>query len=152
MEIIKLIQKGLGRNIIPVLLVSVFYAYQPLVYSGDDIEGGVYFKPVESFGLRNGKRVYLEHCAPCHGMSGKGDGNYYASGLEPKPRNFTDSAFMSQVKDGYLVEVIEKGTAAFGKSPYCPPWGATLKDDEEIRDIISFLRTLYNKTDTENNE
>ncbi len=138
----KLIQKRLSRSLFSVLLMLVFYAYQPLVYSGEGIEDGVYDKPVESFDLRNGKRIYLEHCAPCHGISGKGDGNYYASGLEPKPRNFTDSEFMRQVKDGYLVEVIGKGTAAFGKSPYCPPWGDTLKDDAEIRNIIVFLRSL----------
>ena len=75
-----------------------------------------------------------------------------ASGLEPKPRNFTDSEFMKRVKDGYLIEVIGKGTAAFGKSPYCPPWEDTLKDDEKIRNIVAFLRTLYKKTTTENNE
>ncbi len=143
MEESRLIQKRLGRDIISALLMLMFYAYQPLVYSGENIGEGVYVKPVESFDLRNGKRIYLEHCAPCHGISGKGDGNYYASGLEPKPRNFTDSEFMKQVKDGYLVEVIQKGTAAFGKSPNCPPWVDTLKEDEEIRNIIAFLRTLY---------
>lgn len=143
MEKNKLIQKRVARNIVSLLLMLVFYAYQPLVYSGEDIKDGVYVTSEESFDLRNGKRIYLEHCAPCHGISGKGDGNYYASGLEPKPRNFTDSEFMRQVKDEYLVAVIGEGAAAFGKSPYCPPWGDTLKDDEEIRNIITFLRTLY---------
>jgi hypothetical protein len=154
MEKNTLIQKGLGRNIISVLLVLMFYSYLPLVYSGEDIEEGVYvkpkrhvltLKPKESFEIRNGRIIYNEHCAPCHGISGKGDGNYYASSLEPKPRNFTDSEFMNQAQDGYLVEVIKKGTAAFGKSPYCPPWGYTLKEEERIMNIIAFLRTLASK-------
>ena len=148
----KLIQKRLDIYIFSVLLVLMFYAYLPLVYSGEGIEEGVYVKPKESFEICNGKMTYLEYCVPCHGISDKGDGSYYASGLEPKPRNFTDSEFMKRVKDGYLIEVIGKGTAAFGKSPYCPPWGDTLKDDEKIRNIVAFLRTLYKKTTTENNE
>ncbi len=151
MEKYKLIQKRFGISIFSLLIVLMFYACQPLVYSEEDIAVGVYTKPQghvmelktkEPFEIRNGRIVYNEHCAPCHGDTGKGDGNYYASGLEPKPRNFTDSAFMNQVQDEYLIEVIKKGTAAFGKSPYCPPWGDTLKEDEKVRNIISFLRTL----------
>ncbi len=157
-----MIQKGSGRIIVSVLLfVLVLYAYLPLVYSGEGIKEGVHvkpkrhvltIKPKESFEIRNGRIVYNEHCTPCHGDKGDGKGNYYASDLEPKPRNFTDSEFMDQVRDEYLIEVIKKGTAAFGKSPYCPPWEYTLKDEEKIKNIIAFLRTLYKKTTTENNE
>ena len=139
MEKHKLIQKRFGVSIFLVLMV--FFTYQPLVHSESE-EHVLKLKPKESFEIRNGRIVFREHCAPCHGDTGKGNGNYYASGLEPKPRNFTDSAFMNQVQDDYLVEVIKKGTAAFGKSPYCPPWGDTLKEDEKVRNIVSFLRTL----------
>ena len=151
MEKYKLIQKKFGVIIFSMLIVLMFYACQSLVYSEEDIATGVYvkpeghvftLKPKESFEIRNGRTVYNEHCAPCHGNTGKGDGNYYASSLEPKPRNFTDAEFMNQVKDDYLFEVILKGTAAFGKSSYCPPWGNTLKEDEKVSNIISFLRTL----------
>ena len=151
MEKYKLIQKRFGISIFSLLIVLIFYACQPLVYSEEDIAEGVYIKPEghvmelktkEPFEIRNGRIVYKEHCAPCHGDTGKGDGNYYASGLKPKPSNFTEPRFAAQVKDDYLFEVIWKGTAAFGKSPYCPPWGGTLKEDEKVRNIISFLRTL----------
>lgn len=151
MEKYKLIQKRFGISIFSLLIVFIFFACQPLVYSEEDIAVGVYIKPEghvmelktkEPFEVRNGRIVYNEHCAPCHGDTGKGNGNYYASGLEPKPRNFTDAEFMNQVQDEYLLEVIKKGTAAFGKSPYCPPWGDTLKEDEKVMNIISYLRTL----------
>ncbi|MFQ5687130.1 MAG: c-type cytochrome [Candidatus Scalindua sp.] len=151
MEKYKLIQKRFGISFFAMLIVLIFNACQPLVFSEEDVAAGGNVKPVghdftlkpkESFEIRNGKIAYNEHCAPCHGNTGKGDGKYYASSLEPKPRNFTDTAFMNQVHDEYLIEVIKKGTAAFGKSPYCPPWGDTLKEDEKVRNIISFLRTL----------
>ncbi len=146
-----MIQRKSCKGIIFVLIVFMFYACQPLVSSEEDMETGEYVKPAghvmelktkEPFEIRNGRIVYLEYCAPCHGTTGKGDGSYYASGLEPKPRNFSDPGFTRHVQDDYLLEVIWKGTAAFGKSPYCPPWGGTLKEKEKVRNIISFLRTL----------
>lgn len=151
MEKYKLIHRRLSISIFSMLIVLIFFACQPLVYSEEDMTAGVYgghvfaLTPQESFEIRNGRIVYNGHCAPCHGNTGEGNGNYYASGLEPTPRNFTDAEFMNQVQDEYLVEVIKKGTAAFGKSPYCPPWGATLKEEEKIRNIISYLRTFAGK-------
>ncbi len=159
METYKLIQSKTCKGIFHVLLIVLaFYACQPLANSlagtHEDMESefGEYvkhkggyvmaLKTKEPFEIRNGRIIYLEHCAPCHGTTGKGDGSYYASGLKPKPRNFTDSGFAEQVQDDYLLDVIWKGTAAFGKSPYCPPWGGTLKEKEKARNIISFLRTL----------
>ncbi len=151
METYKLIQRKFCKGIFSVLIVLMFYAFHPFAISDEDMETGEYVKPEghvmelkakEPFEIRNGRIIYLEYCAPCHGATGKGDGSYYASGLEPKPRNFTDSEFAKQVEDDYLFEVIWKGTATFGKSPYCPPWGGTLKEEERVRNIISFLRTL----------
>ncbi len=151
MEKYKLNQRKPCKGIISVLIVLMVSACQPLANSEEDMDTGEYFKPEghvmelktkESFEIRNGRIIYIEHCAPCHGATGKGDGSYYASGLEPKPRNFADPEFAESVQDDYLFEVIWKGTAAFGKSPYCPPWGGTLKEEEKVRNIISFLRTL----------
>lgn len=154
MEKYKLIKKNFGISIFSVLIVLIFYVYQPLAYSEEDIAAGVYvkpeghvftLKPKESFEIRNGRIIYLEHCAPCHGNTGKGNGKYYASSLKPKPRDFTNPEFMNGVNDEYLNDVIRKGTAAFGKSPYCPPWWDTLKEEEKIRNIITFLRALAGK-------
>ncbi len=153
METYKLIQRKTCKNIFHiVLIVLVFYICQPLASSEEDMETGEYVKHKgghvmelkikEPFEIRNGRIIYLEYCAPCHGATGKGDGSYYASGLKPKPRNFTDPGFAKKMGDDYLFNVIWKGTAAFGKSPYCPPWGGTLKEEEKARNIISFLKTL----------
>jgi len=151
MEKHKLIQRKSCKGIFFVLIVLIFYAFLPLANSEEDMATGEYIKPEghvlelktkEPFEIRNGRIIYLEHCAPCHGATGKGDGRYYASGLEPRPRNFTDPGFAKQVQDDYLFDVIWKGTAAFGKSPYCPPWGGTLKEGEKVRNVITFLRTL----------
>jgi len=41
--------------------------------------------------MTRGKDVYAKTCATCHGADGKGDGPG-GTGLNPKPRNFTDKA------------------------------------------------------------
>lgn len=87
-----------------------------------------------------GKVLYQGFCVPCHGPSGAGDGPA-AAGLDPKPRNFTDKAYMSQKTDAQLFQVIKEGGAAVGLSPAMPPWGAALQD-HQIQDIIAFVRTL----------
>ncbi len=149
MEKHKLILKNFITCLYVLIVTSVFLVSLPLAYSEVEYvksEGHVMeLRSKEPFEIRNGKIIYIEHCAPCHGVTGKGNGNYYASGLEPRPRNFTDPEFMKQVQDDYLFDVITKGTAAFGMSPFCPPWGDTLGEEEKIKNIISFLRTLVSK-------
>ena len=154
MEKHKLIQKIVGICIFSPLIGLVFCFCQSLTYSFEESterEGVQYVKhkahvmelrSKEPFEIRNGRRIYDEYCSPCHGETGKGNGRYFTSDLKPTPRDFTNPEFMKKVKDDYLFEVIWKGTAAFGKSSYCPPWGNTLKEDEKVSNIISFLRTL----------
>src|SRR5438477_12657114 len=47
----------------------------------------------EATGVDLGAKVYTERCVLCHGPNGKGDGPA-AAGLNPKPRNHTDGAYM----------------------------------------------------------
>lgn len=88
--------------------------------------------------LTRGKAFYTTMCSSCHGPEGKGDGPV-AVALNPKPRDFTDKAYMAQLEDQYLFEVISKGGAAVGKSPLMPP--AAL-GEQEIRNVIEYIRTL----------
>jgi len=48
---------------------------------------------------------------------------------------------MSQLSDKYLHEIIAKGGSGVGKSPFMPAWGSLLKD-QQIRNIISYMRSL----------
>jgi mono/diheme cytochrome c family protein len=87
-----------------------------------------------------GKKLYGQFCASCHGQSGKGDGAA-AAALNPKPRDHTDKDYMSKMSDADMLKVIKNGGASIGRSPLMPPWGASLKDDQ-IQDIIAYIRTL----------
>jgi len=87
-----------------------------------------------------GKKLYGQFCASCHGQSGKGDGPA-AAALNPKPRDHTNKEYMSSMSDDDMLKVIKNGGASIGKSPLMPPWGASLKDDQ-IKDVIAYIRTL----------
>jgi mono/diheme cytochrome c family protein len=87
-----------------------------------------------------GKKLYGQFCASCHGQSGKGDGAA-AAALNPKPRDHTDKEYMSKMSDDEMLKVIKNGGVSVGKSPLMPPWGASLKD-EQIKDIIAHIRSL----------
>ena len=87
-----------------------------------------------------GKRLYATYCSNCHGASGKGDG-LAAQSLPDKPANHTDGKFMSQLSDKYLHDIISKGGSGVGKSPFMPAWGSLFKD-QQVRDIISYVRSL----------
>ncbi len=102
--------------------------------------GGLTTTLAEAADPENGKKLFTQFCASCHGTSGKGDGPA-AAALNPKPRDFTDKALMSQKTDERLFSVIKNGGAANGLSPLMAPWGSVLKDDQ-IRDVIAYIRTL----------
>jgi len=65
------------------------------------------------------RKLYRTRCAVCHGSRGRGDGPA-ASGLNPKPRNFTDPAWKKSTSNGKIEKAIVKGGPAVGKSPLMP--------------------------------
>ena len=81
-----------------------------------------------------GARVYTQRCVLCHGPQGKGDGPA-AAGLNPKPRNHTDGAYMNSRTDEQLIEVIRNGKGGM------PAWGKILSD-EEIHAVLKHVRSL----------
>jgi mono/diheme cytochrome c family protein len=90
--------------------------------------------------VEQGKKLYGQFCATCHGQSGKGDGAA-AAALNPKPRDHTDKEYMSKLSDEDIFKTVKNGGASVGKSPLMPAWGATLKDDQ-IQDVVAYVRTL----------
>jgi cytochrome c oxidase cbb3-type subunit 3 len=96
--------------------------------------------PGQAADVEQGKKIYGQFCASCHGQTGKGDGPASAA-LNPKPRDHTDKEYMSKMSDEDLFKVIKNGGVSIGKSPLMPPWGASLKD-EQIHDVVAYVRTL----------
>ena len=83
-----------------------------------------------------GEQVVQTNCVLCHGQSGKGDGPGGAA-LNPKPRDWTDHAYMGSRTDDQLYQVIYNGKGAM------PAWGkqGTL-NETQIRSAIMKVRTF----------
>ena len=90
--------------------------------------------------LQQGRRLYRENCAPCHGDSGKGDGAG-ARSLPVRPADHTDGGMMKSRSDAFLRDVIAKGGSAMGLSSFMPAWQGVFKENE-IRDLVGYIRSL----------
>ncbi len=87
-----------------------------------------------------GETQYAALCVSCHGRGGGGDGPIAAS-LDPKPARHDDGHYMNGLSDEHLFAVIQRGGAAVGKSQLMGAWGGIL-DDQQIRDVIAYIRSL----------
>ncbi len=81
-----------------------------------------------------GAQVFAKRCVLCHGVDGHGDG-IASKGLNPKPRNFHDQAYMKTRTDAQLLEVIHKGKGAM------PRWEGQLSE-AEIHAVLAHVRAL----------
>ncbi len=95
--------------------------------------------------LLSPKKTFQHYCGPCHGLTGEGDGRYYAAALTPKPADLTAKE-VSTRDDEYLFEWISRGSNAMGKSNLCPPWGRTIQE-KQIRGIIAHMKALSTKNE-----
>ena len=71
-------------------------------------------------------------CFTCHGMAGKGDGPA-ATGLDPSPRNFTNSAFEKAKTPGEMMWVLKNGSAGTAMIPVV---GAVITEEEGWKAIL----------------
>jgi mono/diheme cytochrome c family protein len=89
----------------------------------------------------NGQKLHMEHCAACHGLTGAAD--VVVMHMDETPPDQSDPAYMENLPDGYLYLAICKGGEGIGKSYVMSPWGDLLTD-QEIRDLIGWIRTFSN--------
>ena len=90
--------------------------------------------PVNPESLAAGTQLFHENCAPCHGDTGKGDGDT-GKIIKKKPANFTDEKLMSLETDGSLFWKIGEGRGPM------PSWKDELSDKERWQ-LVNYIRKL----------
>ncbi|TKB91220.1 MAG: cytochrome c [Nitrospira sp.] len=81
--------------------------------------------------VAKGEKVFLRHCAGCHGSEGKGDGYLL---LGPEPANLTRPTTKKK-SDVMLLQTIHEG------KPNMPSWNTRLSE-EDSRAVLAYIRTL----------
>jgi mono/diheme cytochrome c family protein len=90
--------------------------------------------PSDAASIEEGRKLYLRHCASCHGPQAKGDGSMALAGGTPS--NLVDEEWDHGSSDGEVFVVIRDGTSADMES---------YKDrlsEKQIWQVINFLRSL----------
>lgn len=87
-----------------------------------------------------GRPLFLDYCAACHGVSGDGDG-YNAEQLDKEPAELSSKKFITKKKDSQIYRVIKFGGQGVKKSQLMPVYGYTLSE-EEIWSLVAYVRHL----------
>jgi mono/diheme cytochrome c family protein len=85
-----------------------------------------------------GKVLYTQHCLPCHGPAGKGDGPA-AKDLNPKPHDLGDKKVVDQTDGALFWKLTE------GRKPM--PTFEKLIDENGRWQVVNYVRTLAPKAD-----
>ena len=98
-----------------------------------------YLLQADTADVAAGKRIYGELCQTCHGLDGKGPG---VMRFSPPSADLTSRHVQAKLDSG-LYRSIHEGRAntAMGTWKYA-------LSDEEIRDVISYVRTFGNAATT----
>lgn len=88
----------------------------------------------QSTALDQGKFVYVNHCAGCHGMDGGGNGPF-AAGMTPAPTNFK-TATVATLSDNTIQQAV-----LVGKGPVMRGY-STILTANDINALVLYLRSL----------
>ncbi len=112
--------------------------------------------PVGKTAPVDGKAMYVNYCAPCHGVDGRGNGPV-AAALKQQP---TDLTALSRNNSGkfpatHITSVLQYGaTIPSHGTPEMPVWGSILgtMDQEQaqektirINNLTAYLRTIQTR-------
>lgn len=100
-----------------------------------DLVAALYWKHTTQADLLTGKKLYLENCAACHGVSGQGDGIFaQAPDLQETPTDFTNPNLMLGASSALLQGKIIRG----GMGTSMPYWG-TIFTEEQTWSLVNYL-------------
>jgi len=89
-------------------------------------ENNLAVAPQRTPNLDYGKSLFQEHCTPCHGALGAGDGAS-ADTLNPKPRDFTDPERMNACTPWQFYHAITFGVEGTAMPSFSEAWSPRLR-------------------------
>jgi mono/diheme cytochrome c family protein len=97
--------------------------------------------PVKHTSPSSGKQMYVNYCAPCHGLDGRGSGPV-ASALKVPPTDLTLLSKNNNGKypDSHVAAILQSGTIASHGSAEMPVWGPIFGKMNEVSSQDKTLR------------
>lgn len=103
---------------------------------------GPHFTSREKVGAAYGEKIFVEYCAVCHGLHGKGDG--------PRSAFFSQAQYIPDLtvdgfldgRDQELVTAVREGLARYDEPAIVMPQFKYILGDTEIRSVIAYVKTL----------
>lgn len=93
--------------------------------------------------VQRGQQLYVEHCALCHGMSGRGDGPRSAY-FNPDSQFIPDFAAKGYLagRDAQVLNSIREGLKRLPEPAVVMPQFRYILSDSEIRSVLAYVHTL----------
>ncbi len=113
-------------------IVAYLRSFTKLPHRAADIDA----QPAASGDVAQGKQLFDDICSTCHGPDGDG---YVAGGTGTA---IGKVGTLSKVSDGFLRTTIKEGRSNTRMRGFAGPEGLANLSDQEIDDIIVYLRTL----------
>lgn len=88
-----------------------------------------------------GRQLNERYCSRCHDPESTAERVSNHDNLSAPPHSFTDGAFLNNMSDTELANIITHGGPAYNKSAEMPPYGGTLQRSE-IDALIAFIRAV----------
>src|SRR5262245_51182877 len=92
--------------------------------------------PVNAASLAAGKKLFSTNCAPCHGVTGVGDGKA-GELLNPRPANLTDATWKHGGSEAEIFTTIRDGAKGTGMKGF----GGRLTT-QELWQLVNYVRSL----------
>jgi mono/diheme cytochrome c family protein len=96
--------------------------------------------PTGTEAVTRGRALYTEHCEPCHGPKGKGDGPEAKPGHEA-PHDLSDPALQKRLTDGEILWKVTEGRSD-GGHVLMPAFAEDIPSEEDRWKVVHFVRTL----------
>ncbi|MER2604972.1 MAG: cytochrome c [Siculibacillus sp.] len=106
------------------------------------VEPGPRFTPTVKPSAAHGEKVFVEYCAVCHGLHGKGDG--------PRSAFFAESQYIPDLttegflagRDEELKENIRSGLARFDEPALVMPQFKYILGATDIESVVAYVKTF----------
>jgi mono/diheme cytochrome c family protein len=88
-----------------------------------------------------GRELNDRYCSRCHDSESTAERVSNHDNLKAAPHAFTDGAFLNNMSDAELANIITHGGPAYNKSAEMPPYGSTLQKSE-VEALMAYIRAV----------